>query len=336
MQTEQQREAEAKFWETPELVEKLCSTLDLESTLSLAGVMNKEILKRSMTSKVWNALVRRSLDVLEYIPYDEDDDDDALDVAQKLASILKIMETPRALLMDALHVICERLPSRNPRSDQLQMICSSHDDPHSVSRWGFILLEEIEAGLQTTEQSIRSIEHGPLPGSSWLSTTMSSRLLLAIGSRLSRQKEPASSISINSSLYIVDDRRSAQAFYSIMQVNPASVKSLAVETTEREDWELVAIGMKLQPGAVKEFVTTKAALGPPVRTKSSDARRSKIKDIWDALGPGGFKIYTRKIEVLVRMIPLKNNRCENVEKSEAGWARLEQILDMSQFEFAKS
>ena len=334
MQTEQQREAEAKFWETPELIEKLCSTLDLESTLSLARVINKDILKRSMTSKVWNALVRRSLDVTEYIPYDEDDDDDALDVAQKLASILKIMETPRALLMDALHVICERLPPRNPRSDQLQLICSSHD-PHSVSRWAFILLEEIEAALRTTEQSIRSIEHGPLPGSSWLST-MSGRLLLAIGSRLSRQKEPASSIRINSSVYIEDDRRSARAFFSIMQINLASVKSLAVDTAEGEDWELVAKAMMLQPGAVNQVLTTKAALGPAVRTRTSDARRNNIKDIWDAVGPGGFKIYTRKIEVPVRMFPLKNNRCENVEKSQAGWERLEQILDTSQDEFAKS
>ena len=165
---------------------------------------------------------------------------------------------------------------------------------------------------------------------------MSERLLLAIGSRLTRQTETASSISIKSMSIDKYDRRSARSFYSIMQVNPAAVESLVVDTAEREDWELVAKGMKLQPGAVKKFVTTKAALGPPVRTKSSDARRSKIKDIWDALGPGGFKIYTRNIEVLVRMIPLKNNRCENVEKSEAGWARLEQILDMSQFEFAKS
>ena len=53
MQTEEQREAEAKFWATRELVEKLFSTLDLDSTLTLALVMNKEILKRGMTPIVW-------------------------------------------------------------------------------------------------------------------------------------------------------------------------------------------------------------------------------------------------------------------------------------------
>ena len=52
MQTEQ-GEAEAKFWTTPELIEKLFSNLNLESTLSLARLMNKEILKRGMTPIVW-------------------------------------------------------------------------------------------------------------------------------------------------------------------------------------------------------------------------------------------------------------------------------------------
>ena len=165
MQTEQQHEAEAKFWATPELLEKLFSTLDLDSTLSLARVMNKEILKRSMTSKVWHSLVSQNFVVNEYIPdggFDQHDEArrSTLDVAQKLSSILKMMKTPKALLLDALHVICERLPPRDP-TDQLQINCPIHglwhSEPHSVSRWGFILLEEMEAALQTAEQSIRSI-----------------------------------------------------------------------------------------------------------------------------------------------------------------------------------
>ena len=73
MQTEQQGEAEAKFWETPELLERLLSTLDLDSTFSLARVMNKEILKRSMTAKVWTTLVRQSFEtmVIPDVPSDD-------------------------------------------------------------------------------------------------------------------------------------------------------------------------------------------------------------------------------------------------------------------------
>ena len=160
---------------------------------------------------------------------------------------------------------------------------------------------------------------------------MPGRLLLAIGSRLSRQKETASSISINSTMFKDEyEKGSARAFYSIMQVNPAAVESLVVDTAEREDWELVARGMKLQPRAVKEVVTTKAALGPPVRTRSSEAKRNNIKDIWDAVGPGGFTINSRGIPDAAG---IRGNVSEKVDKSETGWARLEQIMDMSQEEF---
>ena len=153
-----QHEAEAKFWATPELLERLFSTLDLDSTLSLARVMNKEILKRGMTPKVWSGLVRDSfLGSKQAITRrrDDHDPDDALYVAQKLASILKIMKTPKALLLDALHVICETDPWVY-ETELLELICPNHSEPHHVSGWGFILLEEMEATLGTTEQSIRS------------------------------------------------------------------------------------------------------------------------------------------------------------------------------------
>ena len=67
---------------------------------------------------------------------------------------MKIMKTPKALLLDALHVTCETDPWDS--TDQLELICPSHTEPQSVSSWGFNLLEEMEATLGTTEQSIRS------------------------------------------------------------------------------------------------------------------------------------------------------------------------------------
>ena len=163
MQAEQ-GEAETNFWETPELVEKLFSILDLQSTLSLARVINKEILKRSMTPKVWDSLVKQSFDDSFDDRFDDsfdDSSDDRLDyimeldfdsigckkqrvaVALKLASILKIMKTPKTLLLDTLDVICERHPPatrgilRKGDSDQLQMICPRHNDPRCISSWGF-------------------------------------------------------------------------------------------------------------------------------------------------------------------------------------------------------
>ena len=74
-------------------------------------------------------------------------------------SLLKCMQssrpkTPKAFLSDALHVICETDPWDS--TDQLELICPSHSEPHSISGWSFIL-EEMEAALQTAEQSIRSV-----------------------------------------------------------------------------------------------------------------------------------------------------------------------------------
>ena len=55
-------QAVAKFWETPELLGELFSFLDLKSALSLARVLDKDVLKRSLSSKVFRRLVNRGFD----------------------------------------------------------------------------------------------------------------------------------------------------------------------------------------------------------------------------------------------------------------------------------
>ena len=91
-------QAVAKFWETPELLGELFSFLDLKSALSLARVLDKDVLKRSLSSKVWRRLVKWSFDgvgILDWTGLDpesdyEDEWDDTLGIAQKLATMLKI------------------------------------------------------------------------------------------------------------------------------------------------------------------------------------------------------------------------------------------------------
>ena len=55
----------------------------------------------------------------------------------------------------------------------------------------------------------------------------------------------------------------------------------------------------------------------------------------DTVGPRGFTFWSHGIMGPVFLAAPKGNHRERVEKSQAGWARLEQILDMSQDEFAK-
>ena len=113
-------QAVAKFWETPELLGELFSFLDLKSALSLARVLDKDVLKRSLSSKVFRRLVNRGFDgvgILDWTGLDPETDyrhrtyrDETLDVAQKLATMLKIANTPKTLLMDTLNLILQKHP----------------------------------------------------------------------------------------------------------------------------------------------------------------------------------------------------------------------------------
>ena len=110
------RESEKMFWRTPELVDKLMTFLDGQSTLALVKAlpMALEIIKGK---SAWIKLVRR------VCPYDIDDVCDSVaeweeELAKErkdvmnLVEILKMMELedPSPLLLDLLHVICERYP----------------------------------------------------------------------------------------------------------------------------------------------------------------------------------------------------------------------------------
>ena len=220
-------QAVAKFWETPELLGELFSFLDLKSALSLARVLDKDVLKRSLSSKVWRRLVKQSFDgvgILDWTGLDPETDlwdrtyrDETLNVVQKLATMLKIVNTPKTLLMDTLNLILQKHPPTRRRSsynfssfsslDNLQLDSSHNSESFAVSKWGFIILEELEGALGTAELQIRSIELGFDPRDPY--SFVSSCLLTAIGSRLARQNEKAASIRINSNVYIEGGGKSA-------------------------------------------------------------------------------------------------------------------------------
>ena len=171
MDAANQSEAERKFWETPELLETLFSWLDLKAILNLARVMDKESLQGGITSKIWNKLIRHNCPVDEsgrlfggflvdrdsfLTMYHDLNLQEAQHAVRSLATILELMEQPKDLLLDLLDMICEGLPPVM-RSNQLQMVCPRHPEPHNVSRFGFLLLEEVESGLGRTEQRVQPV-----------------------------------------------------------------------------------------------------------------------------------------------------------------------------------
>jgi len=324
-----QSEAERRFWETPELLETLFLSLDdLESTLSLARVVDQKNLQRSMTSKVWSKLIRQNCPSAEsglllgkYVRGLVREQDRLLEATLKvknLASILKLMKEPKDLLLDLLDVICERVPSillPFGSCEQLQMVCPRHPDSHSVSPAGFLLLEEVERVLGTAEQRIESIEVGHL----------SEQVLFAIVARMSRQQEAAISIRICGSIKI-ESEKGAQAFYTLMsnQVEPG-IGLKVLGSIGEGGWEALAKAMQLQPDVVGHVVTSKTGL--------EEAMKEDIKNVWESVQESqGFDIY--KTAEDIPPILFGPYAPVSVRKPGDDWGRLEQIMHMSEAEFA--
>ena len=133
-------EGESKFWNTPELVETLVSLLDPVSTLGLvqSEVLDKQILQKSISLAAWNQIIRRSSSSYGGGPHREGllEKEDVKD-AVKILKLINL-EDPSMYLLPLLDVICQFLPSAN-----VEMICPCHENPHSVSFYAFLLLEEV-------------------------------------------------------------------------------------------------------------------------------------------------------------------------------------------------
>lgn len=326
MEAANQCEAERKFWATPELLETLFSWLDLESTLNMARLVDKESLQNGgITSKVWNKLIRYSCPVdvrgrlFGGFRSDRDSFHDryhdlklqeALHAVRKLAAILKLMEQPKDLLLDLLDVICEALPPLTCVLNQLQIVCPRHPQPHIVSPAGFLLLEEVESLLGSTEQRIQSIKVGFL----------TEPTIAAIGSRMTRHQDLVTSIRIKNMVQI-ETEKGARAFQTLMsgQVEQGDTFRLRVKgSLGDEGWEAVAKAIQLQPGLVRYISTSKACL--------AEGKKDDIKIIWDTVGLVGFVLHQSTSDVAVGWD-------YDVTKPDDDWDRLEQILDMSEAEF---
>ena len=102
--------AEKKFWKMPELVTKLVSFLDGQSTLVLAQAhqLTLEVVQQPF---VWNQLVRRSYPYSDW-PVEEADVLRKRAEVMVLVQILKLAgdEKSRQLELELLGVICERFP----------------------------------------------------------------------------------------------------------------------------------------------------------------------------------------------------------------------------------
>ena len=253
----EQAEAVRLFFGTPELVEEIFLMLDLKSALNLANVLDKDVLKKGLSSKVWNRLVKfscpRNNRKIEWHNWNgvlTRRMQDTVEKVQRFVAILKLIEKPRVFQISLLNTICDRFPSKSEWMGEIEVMNRDENVPcHKVSRFGFLLLEEVEGALQTAEQSIVAMRIFLLTGP----------LLSAVGFRMARQLSTVTSASV----YIAEihDKKSAQGFHQLMQVPQDRIMDLQVQgKIETEGWELVAEAIKLQPEAVRLVVTSKEVL----------------------------------------------------------------------------
>ena len=303
--------AEVKFWNTPELAEKLLSLLDPASVVGLvqSKVLEKQILQKSLSLTAWNRLIRRCSSngggphcegLLE-----KEDVKDAVKILR-----LVNLEDPSMYLLPLLDVICQFLPGKS-----VEMVCPRHENPHSISGYAFLLLEEVESSFGTLEQSIKSISAAYLYGP----------ILSAAVSRMSRQKGKVVSVCVHT--IFIKNKSDAHAFTTLLQAQTVSARILHVTGPIGEDgWQVLARALQIKSDVVVELCVSASRQG------FAEARKEDIKAIWDNQGiEGGFVVFNAKVgeDHSLNVFP------GNYEYDWArAWTRLKQILDMTEEEFS--
>ena len=125
-----------KFWNTPELAEKVLPCLSARDILNLVrvGLLNIKILQKLV---VWNKLIKRN-----FPPAAQPTFDVLMDRVDSFVAILKMMENHQPCLLATLDLICQRFPSSE--SWNVVTLSCSNNDTKLVSPNGFTLLEELE------------------------------------------------------------------------------------------------------------------------------------------------------------------------------------------------
>ena len=129
-------DAAAKVLCCPDILENILTFLDPLSIkrLTQSGVVDKKILKKSLSSKIWAGLIKRSSygggGVL------------VLDDVKDLVAILKFLklEEPGSFLLPLLHHICKSFPAAGVFASAVTLNRPGHEDPRAVSLLGFLLL----------------------------------------------------------------------------------------------------------------------------------------------------------------------------------------------------
>ena len=318
MSSSTQDKAEMKFWQTPELVEKLLEHLDASATLGLAEAhwLTLQILQGdSGTLKPFKKLT--SL-IGRHLAEDTFEQQRVL-VERVVLTILATMESPEPLLVELLDAICAE---HKTDAIAIQVTCPCLASTHSVSSLGFLLLEDCEGALGSAEQSVKRI--------SWdekLDNFLADPLLFALTSRVSRQE--GSVVTLDLETFVVRSKNHAEALYTLLEKSDTVYKMPKVKVCGdigTEGWEVLAKAFNLHDGTL---VCQFSALAEVMRK----ARREDLRSIWDAEANGPWRtngswtvLEEKKDGSFLTVKRLFKSRWTE-EKNERNWEELVDYLD---------
>ena len=313
-------DATEMFWKTPELIEKLLPYLNPSSTKCLAEAhdLTEETLLRD---SVWNKLLRRTFPCTQNTHWDEAKFVEETLVPSKgpnaraLAEILKMAADPKFLQLELMHVICARFPpdEEDFSSSQTQLVrvrCPCNQT-HEVAPLGFLLLEEVEAALGSTEQIIEYVQ-----ASFW---SPLEPLMIALGNRARRQQ--GREFYVDSGVIEINTLKGAEAFFSLTEhCEMMFFQSVDVSgAMGTEGWAILRQAFELPDrrdpdwaGMLSIGATREAMVG---------GKRKDLKAIWDAFQDG--HIWN------VTFDEGEEGNCRNflIAGGEKEWMRLAETLD---------
>ena len=275
------REAETKFWKTPELVERLLSFLDARSITRLAK-LHKLTLDLIQRPVAWDKLMRGSVsDDSKYWEWDEPEleqfyKEDVLAQALLLVEISRMFEDPKPFQLDLLHLICERNPPNIEESawinfgEEVVSLACCCNQTHSVSPLAFLILDEILQTLGSAEQSVERVHLSRfLENWQWLPEIMR---------RAACQQEMVEEVNIGT-IYI-DTKQTAEFFSALIEnCRKMCFNMLEIEAEIGADgWAAIRKALEHQGRIFQayEIVSTKRAM--------VQGGRDDMRAIWESLG----------------------------------------------------
>ena len=288
------REAETKFWRSPELVKTLLPYLYTYCVGRLAEC-NDITLGLLQRPFLWNQFIERSisktLSQCTNLSWDEDEDKEVneqergeveeeihsmemLENVGDLAKILTLFVDPKPFLLDLLHLICEKYPPNKmtsyPNGYGQVEVAGCCNKTHSVSPLGFLILDKIETTLGSTEQSVEKVEISGL--FHWLEG------MPALIHRVVQQQEMVRVASFGA--FSCRNLETAEAFYALAQ-NCQTLRFPTIQIDHdigADGWAMIRKAIQHLGRMVPRYdiLTNKKAI--------AGGRRDDLRAIWDGLG----------------------------------------------------